>query len=219
MYTGSFGLLVTGSRGICDYEDFSSRLDVLLSDVPQWDIHIITGDSVGVDQMARRYAEENNLELHMFYAMWNVHGKTAGMQRNISMFKFLIENFQHPGCFIMTDDQEFSPKQAINLARYWKVPLRIGKPRQRQAPVRVQAPEKTFVSAPKWFQDDPDISNYDKYLIRHQNENIPVNRDPRDEARSRTVYVEESDYTKRKRRAKLLMVAAHLATINNMWAE
>ena len=217
MFTNSFGLLVSGSRGISDYQSFADKLDHLLSEVEQWDIHIITGDAKGVDEMARRYAEERGYELHTFYAWWNEHGKTAGFNRNLSMFKFLIENFQHPGCFAMWDGQSHGTKHAINLAKYWKVPLRISTfkvlPKQK-----AKAPEKEFVSAPKWFQDDPDLSNYDKFLIRAEAENVPSNRDPRDEARDRTVYIEESDYLKRKKRKALLRRAAHLADLYDVWA-
>ena len=219
MFTDSFGLLVCGSRGICNYEMFSSKLDHLLSEVPQWRIHIITGDARGVDEMARRYAEERGFELHTFYAMWNLYGKSAGFRRNASMFKFLMDNFQNPGCFAMWDGQSKGTKDSIRLARLMQIPLRIFIPQTKVNPNPPMPSREEFVKAPKWFQDDPDISSYDKFLLKHEAENIPKNRDPRDEARDRTVFVECSEYTKRKKRKQLLLRAAHLADVYGVWAD
>lgn len=207
MFSDSFGLLVCGSRGIIDYEMFASKVDHLLSEVYQWRIHIITGDAKGVDEMARRYAEERGYELHTFYAMWNEYGRSAGMKRNVSMFKFLMENFQHPGCFAMWDGQSRGTEHSINLAKYWKIPLRISKPFPKKEPVQPVLQKEEFVKAPKWFQDEPNLSNEDKELIRREAE------------RKQTEYVEETDREKRRKRQRLLQRAAMLAEKYGVWAD
>ncbi len=207
MFSDSFGLLVCGSRGISDYQLFASKADHLLSEVPQWRIHIITGDARGVDEMARRYAEERGFELHTFYAMWNEHGKSAGYRRNVSMFKFLMENFQNPGCFAMWDGQSKGTDHSIGLARYWKIPLRIIRTSSRANPNPTIPAKEEFVKAPKWFQDDPDVSSYDRFLIRQEAEKKQVE------------YIEENDYTKRRNRKRLLKRAAMLAEKYGVWAD
>ena len=219
MFNNSFGLLVSGGRGFKDYRSFVSKIDNLLSNVPQWDIHIITGDSEGVDEMAKQYANEYGYELHQFFTMWHEHDADAVSQRNISMYKFLVENFTHLGVLIMCDGEFHSEEQQINLAKYWKLPLRVTKRKAIEFPSIKRVKDREFVSAPKWFQDDPDISNYDKFLIKHKFECLPANRDPRDEARDRTVYIEETPRQAYKRRQRLLMRAAHLADVYGVWAE
>jgi hypothetical protein len=41
----------------------------------------------GVDQLAIRYAKENNLPLHQYWAEWGFYGKSAGPIRNRLMAK------------------------------------------------------------------------------------------------------------------------------------
>ena len=217
MFTNSFGLVVCGSRGIADYQLFVSKLDHLLSK-QELPIHIITSDSEGVAEMARRYAEKRGFKLHVFYTMWHEHGKTAIINRNQSMFKFLLDNFEHRGCFAMWDGQSIGTERAIGIAKYSKVAVRICIPKHERSQA-VPKSEPVFVSAPKWFQDDPNISNYDKFLLRHHYENLPKNRDPRDEARDRTVYIEETPRQKQKRRERLLARAARLADLMGIWAD
>ena len=217
--SNSFGLLVSGGRGFKDYRTFVSKIDNLLSNVPQWDIHIITGDSEGVDQMARQYAAEFGYELHTFYSMYHEHEGNAVSERNISMFKYLVQNFQHLGVFIMCDGEFHSEEQQINLARYWKLPTRIHRNHALEFGGIKDLPEPEFVSAPKWFQDEPNLSNYDKFLIKHQaekhrcDEAITLHSDHNPDE-----YIDETPRQKRIRRKKLLSRAAFFADMYGVWA-
>ena len=216
MFTNSFALVITGSRGLSDYKLFAQKVDHLLENVEQWDIHIITTDENGVPEMARRYAEDNGFELHTFSPMWNVHGKTAGSICNASMFTFLIQNFQHPACFLMGQPQD--TKYASSLAKRYDLPLRVFNP-GKKVEVAPKEPEKPeYVSAPKIFQDNPETS-YDKFLIKA--EAAKRRNDEAIELHSETNpddYEELTPRQKKIRRKKLLARAAFLADLYGIWA-
>ena len=214
MFTNGSGLLISGSRGLNDYKLFSEKLDYLLSNVQQWDIHLIVGDDRGVDVMAQRYAEENGLEIHKFYALWDEHGKSAGFVRNKSMFKFLLDNFQHLGVFAMWDGQSKGTAHAIRLANFYGMPLRICNPCKKVAVEEPQKPEEpVFVPAPKWFQDDPNLSNYDKFLVKSYFSNLQ--QDVNTEIKR---YATKEEREAKRKRKQLLRRAAFFADMYGVWA-
>lgn len=68
-------LAVVGSRGFNNYKLLKYVLDKLKPDV------IISGDAVGTDTLARRYAEENNIPFKAYPPDWSI-GNNAGFIRN-----------------------------------------------------------------------------------------------------------------------------------------
>ena len=75
--------IIAGSRDFHDY-------DTLLSAIAESGFNItevICGMAPGVDQLGIRYAKENNLPLHEYWAEWNFYGKSAGPIRNRLMAK------------------------------------------------------------------------------------------------------------------------------------
>lgn len=88
-------LAVVGSRHFNNYDCFKQTLyeyfhtDVSFSmpGANPWHFSIITGDASGVDEMARKFAKENNLELGVFNAEWQKYGKSAGPIRNTEIVK------------------------------------------------------------------------------------------------------------------------------------
>jgi hypothetical protein len=81
-------VLVTGSR------DWPSKTlvgcvldDFLLSVVGQRDsVTLINGGAAGVDQMAQKYWRDNNVgNVITIYPDWHLHGKRAGIVRNVDM--------------------------------------------------------------------------------------------------------------------------------------
>lgn len=213
MFTNSYGLLVVGSRGISDYQMFSQKLDFLLQNIEQWDIHIITGDNKGVDEMARRYANEHGFEIHTFYARWDEYGKSAGYKRNAVMFKYLIDNFQNLGCCAFWDGQSKGTQHSINLAKFYQIPLRIVKPNVKH-PVELPEMKPEFVQTNKWFQDEPNLSKDDKDLIKRTAEPKMVN-DKYLETDADKAYA----YAERIERRKLLKRARKLAEKYGIWYE
>lgn len=217
--SNSFGLLISGGRGFKDYKSFVTKVENLLSNVPQWDIHIITGDSEGTDEMARRYAVEFGCELHTFCTMWHEHDGKAVSERNVSMFKFLVQNFHHLGVLIMCDGEFNSEEQQINLAKYYKLPIRVSKVHIVEFPSISKVKPREFVSAPKWFQDEENLSNYDKFLIKHHAEKYRCDEAIELHAEfNPDEYIDETPRQKRKRRAKLLARAAYFADMYGVWA-
>nr|QBK89510.1 MAG: DNA recombination-mediator protein A [Pithovirus LCPAC001] len=43
---------------------------------------IISGGAKGVDTLAQKYAQDNNIEMKIHHAEWNKYGKSAGPIRN-----------------------------------------------------------------------------------------------------------------------------------------
>lgn len=80
-------LAVSGSRyaTITDYPKIAAHLAEL---GPSF---LILGDARGVDTMARRWAEENNIPYSLHYADWKRLGKAAGPARNQEMLDDLPE--------------------------------------------------------------------------------------------------------------------------------
>jgi predicted Rossmann fold nucleotide-binding protein DprA/Smf involved in DNA uptake len=75
--------IIAGSRDFHDY-------DVVLKAIKESQFNIsevVSGMASGVDQLAIRYAQENNLPLHEYWAEWEFYGKSAGPIRNRLMAK------------------------------------------------------------------------------------------------------------------------------------
>lgn len=74
-------LAIVGSRDYTDYQRFIQYVAewIAANGVPQ---RIVSGGAAGVDGMARRFAQENAIELLEFEADWKQHGKAAGPLRN-----------------------------------------------------------------------------------------------------------------------------------------
>lgn len=75
--------IVAGCR---DYEDYASFITEMnkYNDITE----IISGGASGVDSMAIKYANENNIKLTVFYADWKTYGKSAGPIRNRKMAEY-----------------------------------------------------------------------------------------------------------------------------------
>jgi predicted Rossmann fold nucleotide-binding protein DprA/Smf involved in DNA uptake len=76
-------VIIAGSRDFHDY-------DIVLKAIKESQFNIsevVSGMASGVDQLAIRYAQENNLPLHEYWAEWEFYGKSAGPIRNRLMAK------------------------------------------------------------------------------------------------------------------------------------
>lgn len=74
-------VIVTGGR---DYDDEIMLCDTL--DFLQPTL-VVQGGANGADNMARQWAEDNNVECVTIEADWANHGKSAGPKRNLRMLK------------------------------------------------------------------------------------------------------------------------------------
>lgn len=79
-------IIVAGSRDITKYVVVESAIQE--SGWIDKKAEIVSGVARGVDQLAVRFARENNLALHQFPADWDKYGRSAGMIRNREMAEF-----------------------------------------------------------------------------------------------------------------------------------
>ena len=76
-------VIVAGSRHCDDYAFVSNWLTVLLGH--HGSLTIISGGANGVDEMGERWAKTKGLDLEIYRAEWDKHGKAAGPIRNRAM--------------------------------------------------------------------------------------------------------------------------------------
>ena len=73
--------IIAGSRTIVDYQ---ALLDAVVDS--NFDItEVVSGGARGVDKMGEVFAQNNNINLRVFPADWEKHGRKAGILRNIEM--------------------------------------------------------------------------------------------------------------------------------------
>jgi hypothetical protein len=77
-------LAVVGSREFDNYELLSKELDYIRTkkDITM----IVSGGAKGADLLARRYAEENGIELLVLEPDWERFGNIAGYLRNVEIW-------------------------------------------------------------------------------------------------------------------------------------
>lgn len=75
--------IIAGSRDYTNYAHVETMLDYFRKD------HVITeivsGGARGADAIGEQYAKENKIDLKVFPADWNKHGRAAGPIRNAQM--------------------------------------------------------------------------------------------------------------------------------------
>lgn len=81
-------IIVAGGRDFKDYGYIEKKLKELILDQHGHNVEIVHGNSMGCDQMAERFARENDLEVTHFTADWDKYGKAAGPKRNYQMSRY-----------------------------------------------------------------------------------------------------------------------------------
>lgn len=72
-------VLISGSRGITDYEFVRKCLDDALR------IEIVVGDAKGVDTLVQEYCMKRGIKCEIYHADWDKYGRAAGPIRNSEM--------------------------------------------------------------------------------------------------------------------------------------
>ena len=81
-----FKVIIAGSRSFWNKELMRTKCDQILKNkVETHDIHIISGTANGADLLGESYAKERGYKVMRFTPNWSMHGKRAGMIRNIEM--------------------------------------------------------------------------------------------------------------------------------------
>ena len=82
-------IIIAGSRSIKDYRRTESAMDQFTAGAARRGrFEIVSGGADGVDQHAKRWAEEYDCEYTEFLPEWDVAGRAAGPQRNAEMAEY-----------------------------------------------------------------------------------------------------------------------------------
>jgi len=83
-------IVIAGSREFTDYNLLEEKCNEILFeelDLELEGITIISGTAKGADKLGENYAKEYGIKLLRFPALWDRHGKAAGLIRNAAMAK------------------------------------------------------------------------------------------------------------------------------------
>lgn len=105
---------VVGSRAFRDWAHFSR---IMRACINRGDT-IISGAARGADAMAKRWADENDIEIIEYPADWS-EGMGAGFARN----RTIIAECDH--CIAFWDRKSTGTEHSINLCRAWRKPVRV----------------------------------------------------------------------------------------------
>jgi len=75
--------IIAGSRDYNNYNHVETMLDYFRKEHEVSEI--VSGGAKGADALGEQYAKENRIELKVFPADWNKHGRAAGPIRNAQM--------------------------------------------------------------------------------------------------------------------------------------
>jgi hypothetical protein len=112
-------LAVVGSRQF-EEQYYDDVRDLLESIVNNYDVKlIISGGARGIDSLAERFADEQNISKSIFPAQWDKYGKSAGYIRN----QLIVDNCDKLVAF--WDGKSKGTEHSINLAKEQSKLLKI----------------------------------------------------------------------------------------------
>lgn len=78
-------LLIAGSRDFQDFDLLEEKLEPYKNEIEE----IVSGMANGADKLGVKYSTKHMIPLREFPAQWDLHGRRAGMLRNIEMAQYL----------------------------------------------------------------------------------------------------------------------------------
>ena len=115
-----FILIIAGSREFKDYKLLTKEVDRLIATkCIGREMEICSGMAPGADLLGARYARENELTLHKFYANWEDFPGAAGMMRNAEMGTFAN------GLIAFWNGNSAGTRHMIEYMRHKKKPTRV----------------------------------------------------------------------------------------------
>ena len=114
-------VIIAGTRDFDNYELLKLKMDNILAGKVRnnEEIIIISGTARGADKLGERYAREKGYKIERYPANWDKHGKRAGYIRNEQMAKVA------DACVCFWDEQSKGTKHMIDLAKQYKLALRV----------------------------------------------------------------------------------------------
>ena len=114
-------VIIAGTRDFDNYELLKQKMDKILAGKVRnnEEIIIISGTARGADKLGERYAREKGYKIERYPANWDKYGKRAGYIRNEQMAKVA------DACVCFWDEQSKGTKHMIDLAKQYKLALRV----------------------------------------------------------------------------------------------
>jgi hypothetical protein len=114
-------VIIAGTRNFDNYELLKQKMDKILAGRVRnnEEIIIVSGTARGADKLGERYARERGYKIKRFPADWDKNGKRAGYIRNEQMAKYA------DACVCFWDEQSKGTKHMIDLAKQYKLALRV----------------------------------------------------------------------------------------------
>lgn len=112
-------IVVCGSRTFDDYELLEEKLDAFTAKVAK--PVILSGGCKGADKLGEWWAFKNKLEVRVYHADWQRHGKKAGPLRNSEMVEAA------DALIAFWDGLSKGTANIIGLARAAGIPVRVVK--------------------------------------------------------------------------------------------
>jgi len=80
-------IIIAGGRDFGDYDYLQRSMNSVIANLCG-NIQIVSGRARGADTLGEQYAKDNNLDLKVFPANWEKHGRSAGYIRNSEMANY-----------------------------------------------------------------------------------------------------------------------------------
>ena len=122
-------IIVSGDRSFEDYKLLSEKLDSLFSQIGKDKVEIVSGGNNGADKLGEKYAKENEMELTIFPANWQVFQYRAGFIRNKEMINYA------DGLVLFGGLDNKETKHLYNMANDLQLKVKV---------IEIKKPEKGF---------------------------------------------------------------------------
>lgn len=115
-------IVIAGNRGFEDYSLLEEKLDEIL-EAELEPVELVSGHAKGADLLAERYAEENDVPIHVIKPVWKTYGRAAGPIRNRQMLDYARE--ATPLVVAFWDGKSKGTKNTIDTASSLKIPVKV----------------------------------------------------------------------------------------------
>lgn len=109
-------LIIMGTPKYHNYFDFTRKLTKILERLDIEKPEILTGTNQGIEALAKKYAEDNNLSYQLYEIEWKKEGKRAAFLRNEKMINDAKK------AIIFNDNKDMGTREFINQCKDMDLP-------------------------------------------------------------------------------------------------